>query len=238
MTARDLINRSLRLIGGLAAGETASAHEETDAFDTLTELLDAWTAMRLTIHEVCREVFALAADTATYTLGVGGTWDHSRPLWIEQAGILTTTTDGSVLELPLEILTTQRYAEAPVKADSSTLPTQIYFDMGFPWITVTLLPTPSVSGLEVALYLPSPQTLFADLSTDYDLPPAWAAALRFNLAVELAPEWGKQPDPLVIGKAQDYLGMLKRGNKRLSELAMDDALVFDQDAPFNYLTGV
>lgn len=236
MTGRELINRSLRLIGGLAAGETASAAEEQDAFDTLRDLLDAWTVMRLTHHEVCREVFALVGGTATYTLGDGGTWDHARPLWIEGAGLLSTSTSGDVLEVPLEVLTTQRYAEVGIKGDSSAWPQQLYFDMGFPWITVTVLPTPSASGLSVALYLPTPPSLFADLSTDYDLPPAWAQALRYNLAVELAPEWGRSLDPVIAAKAQDSLGVLKRGNKRLEELTIDDALI-TQAAPFNCETG-
>lgn len=236
MTARDLITRSLRLIGGLAAGETASSAEEQDAYDTLRDLLDAWAAMRLTQHEVCREVFDLASGTATYTLGDGGTWDHTRPLWIERAGLLSTTEEGTVLELPMEILTTQRYAEVRIKDDTSTLPMQLYFDMGFPWITVTVLPTPSASALQVALYLPTPPTLFADLSTDYDLPPVWAQALRFNLAVELAPEWGRPLDAVVAQRAQDYLGLLKRANKRLEELVLPEALM-GEVATFNYLTG-
>lgn len=237
MTARDLIARALRSIGGLAAGETPSGAEELDAYATLNDLVDAWATQRLTIYQVCRQVFPLVNGQGTYTIGVGGEFDHARPLWIDHAGLLTTQDNGEVLELPLELLTTQDWAEESGKDGTSSLPTALYNDYAYPWSSLTVFPAPDTSGLEIALYLPTAVTAFADLSTDYDLPPGYARALRYNLAVELAPEWGRPLDPVVSALAVESLAWVKRANKRHDHvLSIDPALIMQSEA-FNWLTG-
>ena len=41
-TARDIVTRSMRLIGALAAGETASAEDASDGLDALNGMLHGW----------------------------------------------------------------------------------------------------------------------------------------------------------------------------------------------------
>jgi len=68
---------------------------------------------------------------------------------------------------------------------------------------------------------------FADYDTLYDLPPGYARALRYNLAVELAPEFGRPLDPLVAGLAAESLATIKRANVRTVPVGVDAALIVD-----------
>jgi len=43
-TARDVINRSLRILGVLASGEAATASEANDALVALNSMIDSWQA--------------------------------------------------------------------------------------------------------------------------------------------------------------------------------------------------
>lgn len=48
---------------------------------------------------------------------------------------------------------------------------------------------------------------------EIEFPPEWLKALIYNLAVELAPEFNKQPSELVIMQAMESYNLL-RGNDR------------------------
>ena len=65
---------------------------------------------------------------------------------------------------------------------------------------------------------------FPDLVTVVELAPGYARALRTNLAVELAPEFGRPPDPVIHQAAKESLADLKRANFPLVEVGIDPAL--------------
>ena len=80
MTAREMIARSLRLIGVLAAGEVPSADEASDALTTLNEMISEWSNQRLFLFSITEESFTLTANVGQYTMGSGATFDTTRPL--------------------------------------------------------------------------------------------------------------------------------------------------------------
>jgi hypothetical protein len=64
MTVRDWINRSARLAGIVAAGETLQGSDIQDSLDVASDLLDAWAADRLTVYTQSRTENALAERNA------------------------------------------------------------------------------------------------------------------------------------------------------------------------------
>ncbi len=64
----------------------------------------------------------------------------------------------------------------------------------------------------MALYTPAALTGFDDLTTAHTFPPSYARALRYNLAVELSPEFGRPIDPQVLQMAGRFLQKLKQEN--------------------------
>jgi hypothetical protein len=68
-TAQTIINKSLRMLGVVAAGESATGQEIQDAFDSLNSVIDAISAdpsLRYTQED---EAFTLTASKAAYCIG-------------------------------------------------------------------------------------------------------------------------------------------------------------------------
>jgi hypothetical protein len=55
-TAGDQINRSLRLLGVLAEGETSSASVSQDALVALQQMIDSWNTERLSVFSTQDQV--------------------------------------------------------------------------------------------------------------------------------------------------------------------------------------
>lgn len=226
MTAGTLIARTLKLLGVLGAGETADADDALDTLDTLNDMVSGWKLDRLWIHALARTEKALAAGTASYTIGSGGDINVERPVWIDSALIIQDPTADTPTELPLEVLTDQRWQGISAKSLSGQ-PTALFYDRAwtaglgrvYPW------PVPSAAGQTLALYLPAqPASSFADLTTDYTFPPGYQRALRYNLGREIAGEFGTALTPEQTTIAVDSLADIRRANQRPVELTFDRAL--------------
>ena len=76
----------------------------------------------------------------------------------------------------------------------------------------------------LVLYYDEPFAQFPDLTTPVSLAPGYAKALRCNLAIELAPEFGRVVDPTVERLARESLADVKRQNFALVEVGIDPAL--------------
>ena len=85
-------------------------------------------------------------------------------------------------------------------------------------------PTPT-QAQDLILYWDDPIAQFPDLTTAVALPVGYAKAIRLNLAVELAPEFGRQLDPVVAKLAAMSLADLKRINLPMVEINNDPAIL-------------
>jgi hypothetical protein len=230
MTANDLIERTLKTIGVLASGETASASDAGDAFTILNNMMDSWATQRLTIYTTARTAFDLAASTQDYTIGTGGTFNIVRPIWIVAASIIP---DGSAaaaqkIELPIqEALNTTQWQHVAIKGTTSTFPLEFYYDKAWTagLATISVWPVPSTSSSQLVLYTPTALTQFADRTTNYTFPPGYEEALRYQLATRLAPEFGRPMSPEVMALAQNTFANIKRVNGSTETLGIDAALL-------------
>ena len=240
-TARQLIADSLKVLAVLDPSEAADAADNADAFRSLNSLIDGWGTQRQTIFTVTRSTYTLTANVGTFTIGTGGTFNQQRPLWISNAAYIVPDTDPDV-EVPLWVLTDQQYAEQSIKDLSSTLPAWLYYNPTSP--VATGLGTIYVGPIQdqnvtLVLYWPTGVVQFADLTTEYILPPGYDRALRYNLAIELAPLFTVSPGQmqLVMKLAADSLADIKRANTRLIDLSMDPGLVGRGPALYNIYAG-
>lgn len=226
MTGLALISSALKAIGVLGAGETADSEDTTDGLLRLNDLLDALGTERQSMFYVLRTTKTLTASTTSYTIGSGGSINIVRPTIIERAGLIIDTTATTPVEIPIPVLTNQEYARDVIKTLTSALSTAIYYDHG--WTAglgiIYVLPIPTVSTTQLVLYTPQALTAFADLVTDYTFPPGYARFLRTNLALELAPEYGRPADPVLVQQAMDSKADVKRSNHRIAEMALPAGL--------------
>lgn len=233
MTGRDLITGSLRLLGAVASGESLGAAEATDGLSALNDMIDGWSTEQLLIPNKVREVFALVAGQESYTMGSGGNFNTARPQKIENALIQIAGTD-PVLEIPVRILNQDQYAGLMIKTVQSTYPTDLYSDGAYPLTSISVWPVPN-SSCSLVLYSWKPLSQLA-LDTVISLPPGYARALRYCLAVELAPEYGKQAPTEVVEIAGTAKGAIKRMNTRSEYLDLDSSLM-GRRRGFNWFTG-
>ena len=236
-TARRLITRSLRDLGVLAIGETPTGAEAMDALDTLNELLESWSLERLMVYVITEVSKALTGGTASYTIGTGGSINTTRPLRIENAVVR----DANNLDLPVQILTRDEFTRIGLKQTQSTYPCWLYYDNA--WSaglgTITLWPVPSASDKSLRLWLWQPLPSVASLETSINLPPGYTRALRSNLAVELAAEYGQELDAALLGVAIDSKAVIKSqlAEGAVQEMQLDSRLVGTHGRYWNYRTG-
>lgn len=230
-SAIDIGTRALRLLGVVDAAGVPTAEDAQTAYEALNDMVDDWATQRQTILRMIRSVFPLTVNKATYTLGFGGDWNIVRPVWIDHVSVIPQNS-GSGNTGPMEIpmgkpMTVEDFQRITIKTAQSTYPQWIYWDRN--WVnglsTVQVYPVPTTSTAAIVIYSPSALTEFSDMATKYAFPPGYARALRFNLAVELAPEFGIAASEEIRRNATQSLANIKRANNAPLEAQFDGALV-------------
>jgi len=237
MTLLELLRSSFRCIGVLHEGQGPNADDINDSLTVLNSMLEAWSIERLNVFTVQPQTFALRSGQQSYGIGPGSSdFDTARPLRIDRAKLLTQAGSGPY-ELDLNILTTEEWAAIPIKSTTSTIPTRVYLDNQFPIATLNFWPVPS-AAVSVILYgWQAIQTGFTDVDVDLSFPPGYTDAIRYNLALRLAPEWGVSLRPDVAELARQSKAAIKRFNKPRLYLGCDVALVQPAGGVWNWLTG-
>ena len=227
-SAATFVTRALRSLGVIEASETPSGEDLQAGFEALNELIDLWATQRWTIYVVTRTPYGLTANQATYTIGSGGAFNQARPLWIEGVSVIEDDTVANPVEIPCgPPLLLRAFQAIAQKLTTSTFPYAIYYDHN--WAaglgTITVFPVPTSSNAAVVLYTPTALAQFADQSTNYTFPPGYERAIRRNLAVALAPEFGRPLREDLKTGAEDDLAWIKRANYQPTEALFDPRLV-------------
>lgn len=238
--AIDIITRAMRTLGRLQPGEVPADDVAQHCLLILQELVDTWKAERLMIKVIDRHTYPIVSGQASYTIGPGANFDQERPEYVTDAGVITTSVNPN-FELPLDVIDDDEFAAISIKGLQSALPKKLYYDYAFAAATgygnVFLFPIPNVGNLTLALYSATALGQFADLSqTSYRLPPAYARALHYNLAVELVDDLGRPMTPSLAKLAVDSKAVVQRVNYRSTKLRVDPSLGPSGGA-FNWLTG-
>lgn len=199
-SALDIIKSALRLIGALDPDEEPEGAEAQDALEILNQLIDDWNSERLMVYGIEILEFDLTVSQQTYTLGVNGDFDIARPARIDAAGIVMLNNPAQPLEIPIEVLDSVGWSEIPVKNITSTVPLKMYNDESIPYMNLSFWPIPT-APIKVRLYCWIGNAKFTDLDMLIVVPPSYIKALRYCLAVDLAPEWGMPVPEAVAAQA-------------------------------------
>ena len=222
-TGNQVINGALRAIGVLGSGEVPTGDESADALEVLRDMLDSWNADGLMIYTTVITDFPISGAKQLYTLGAGGDFDIDRPALLDRASIVLLSNPQQPLEYSIPIYTTQDWQEkVPIKNSPGNIPLLVYDDDAFPLRNLTFWPFATDNTL---FRLNSWQLLtdFTDLTTAHAFPPAYAEAMKYNLAVRLGsePGWGGTLTPGIIGLAASSLAAVKSMNMDDTQLRSD-----------------
>lgn len=219
-TAADIIRRSLKLLGVLAAGETPAAEEQADALVDLNLLLGGWANERLLVFGTRRNTFTLTPNLSPHTIGATGTFATARPVRIEGAGVIPVGTDA---ELPLDLLTDAQYRYIVNKALTSDIPMRVWMEDTYPSAKLWFWPVP-ISAATLALYTWSQISSFAAGDT-VSLPLGYEDALGHALAMQIAPQYGVEPSQTLQQNTLDRVAAIKRANAPDVVAELDPALL-------------
>jgi hypothetical protein len=118
----------------------------------------------------------------------------------------------------------QQYDGIAVKTVSSTFPQVIFTNMTYPDIEMFIYPRPT-RDLEWHFISVEELTQPATLVTTLSFPPGYLRAFRYNLACELAPEFGVEPSPQVQRIAMYSKRNLKRINNPDDIMSMPYSII-------------
>jgi hypothetical protein len=208
-TAGDQINGALRLLGVLAEGETPSAATSQDALNALNQMIDSWNTERLAVFSTQDQVFSWLPGFISRTLGPTGDFVGNRPILLDDSTYFKDPASG--ISYGIKIINQQQYDGIAVKTVTSTYPQVIWVNMTYPDIEMYIYPVPTKT-LEWHFISVEELTQPATIATTLAFPPGYLRAFRYNLACEMAPEFGVEPTPTVSRIAMTSKRNLKRIN--------------------------
>lgn len=208
-TASEQINAALRLIGQLAEAETPSAATAQDALAALNQMIDSWNTERLSVFATQDQTYLWPTDEITRTLGPSGDFVGNRPVYFDDSTYFRDPQTN--VSFGIKFINQQQYDGIAVKTVTSTYPQVIFVNETFPNVTMTIYPKPT-RLLEWHFISIEELTYPATLSTTIAFPPGYLRAFKYNLACEIAAEFGVEPSQQVKRIAMTSKRNLKRVN--------------------------
>jgi hypothetical protein len=219
ITAQDIVKKALQKIGVIADEETASASQLRDGFEALNYMLDSWAGRSLLTTAQIQESFTLTANKGTYTIGAtGADVTSSKPIEIISAYVQ----DSNSVAYPVTVVPNDLYDSYydQLITGEVTRPQALFYDPGVTQQTVQtgtikLYPYPD-NASTYTLFINSEKafTEFATLTDTVTFPPVYIRAIIYNLACELAPDYGVAIHPEVIQIAAEAMRIIENINSR------------------------
>lgn len=221
-TAGDQINRALRLLGVLAEGETPSAAMSQDALMALNQMIDSWNTERLSVFSTQDQVFNWPVGEISRTLGPSGDFVGNRPILLDDATYFRDPQTN--VSYGIKFINQQQYDGIAVKTVTSTYPQVLFINMTYSDVEMFIYPRPT-RLLEWHFISVEELTRPATLATTLAFPPGYLRAFTYNLACEIAPEFGVEPPATVQRIAMTSKRNLKCINNPDDVMALPYAIV-------------
>jgi hypothetical protein len=155
------------------------------------------------------QVFSWPATEISRTLGPTGNFVGNRPILVDDSSYFKDPTTG--VSYGLKLINQQQYNGIALKTVQSTYPQVMWVNMTYPDIEMYIYPVPT-RVLEFHFVSVEQLSRPAILATNLTFPPGYLRAFRYNLACELAPEFGVEPSRQVQRIAMTSKRNLKRIN--------------------------
>lgn len=199
-TGHEIVRSALRSIGVIASGETPTSDEYADGLEALNLLIKAWQAEDIGLWLIDTGSFTLTSGKTSYSLGPGGDYAIVRPLEIVETRFYNST---AVTYTPLTKLASSEFYGISNRTLPGT-PTEFYYVPTLSLGYLYLWPIWNGTAADQIIFRYKTEVEDFDTNKDNpDFPKEWFRALRFNLAIELAPEYGKEVGATLAALAID-----------------------------------
>lgn len=191
MKAQEIINAAGRFLLAIDSGGSLNTDELADGLTALQQMVDSWSAQAVPIWTISSDAFALTG-ALNYVVGATGPMPQR---WVKPKSAVIYA--GNVLRIPVKIATAEEWAAG---IGSATMPA-MYWDGGFP--SGFLYINPAIAGATIEIFSYKPLVSPVGLDQELVLPPGYERAFYMNLAIDFAPQLGREPTPTMLQLAQD-----------------------------------
>ena len=228
-TALSIIKQAMKKINVLGRGQALQDDEAQDGLTALNNLLGSWSVEGGLVFTESKDTFPLTG-AVSYSIGTGADFNMDKPYDITACYVRQGTTD-----YPLNMIDEVQYSEISTKATGG-LPSMYYYDNNFPTANIYFYTVPD-SSYTATIYSVKPLEKFTSLTDDISLPNGYERALVLNLAIEIAPNFEKEPSITVSKLALEAKDNVFAYNTRNSSITstIDGSLI--QNNGFNIYTG-
>lgn len=246
-TVRDLLNGAHRLLGLTDSGNVLPEAVYQDNLPALNQMIEGWHTERLAVFCTQDQTYYWDAGQRIRTLGPSGDFVYimgtqsDTPIVTQgddYIGVDDATVQRPVLlddstyfrdpatnvSYGIKFINQLQYNNIAVKTVTSTYPQVMFVNMTYPDITLSVYPVPSKT-LEFHFISVQPLANPTTLNTELLFPPGYLRAFRYNLALELAPEFNVNPSPDVRRIAMYSKRDLKRINNPRDVMSMPYSLM-------------
>ena len=199
----------------------------------LNEMLASWNTERLAVFSTQDQIVSWPPSTISRTFGPTGNIVANRPVAIDDSTYFRDPSNG--ISYGLKLINQQQYNGIAVKTVTSTYPQVMWVNMTYPDVEMYVYPVPT-KVLEFHIVSVEELTQPANLATDLAFPPGYLRCFRYNLACEMAPEFGTEPSRQVQRIAMTSKRNLKRINNPDDIMSMPYSLVASRQR-FNVYAG-
>jgi hypothetical protein len=158
--------------------------------------------------------YAAVVDAHVY----GYTTAIQRPLEVLRAFRRNHAT-ATYIDTPIEIMSIDEYMGLTNKTSEGPV-NMIAVDMQLDDIQIHMWPEPSDMKEVIHLWVKYPIQDFDASTDDWDFPRGWGNALKLNLAIQLAPEYGRKVSPELMKNATEAFAMANGADMELAPVRL------------------
>lgn len=189
LTRDQMVTASIRKLGVVAQGQTPDAEAVTNAAQALNLRIALHRKDGLLLWTRKTYSFVPTVNVSSYNIGDGQTLNTPYPLNVIQAYKVVSS---GTTRIPMEVISDWNYNRLP-QGSLGGAPIQLTYQPKVNYGVLKLWPAPdaaSAAATTITIVYNSPIEYF-NLSTEtLDMPEEWYLALIYNVALDIAPEWG------------------------------------------------
>ena len=176
--------------------------------------------------------------TAAVTAVAGIDFDGARPIKITHSFVRDTINVTYPIDWPVEIVPNDKYQQLDIKSLVSAYPVYLCYTPLMPAGLIRLWPVPNRTSLQLSLTTYAQHIIFSSLTSEFAMPPGYALAIRYNLAVQLANEYGADVSS-IVRQAAETKATLMRINSEPVYASLDSAILQGGNTGrFNIISGL
>lgn len=225
-TANDIIQLVLRSSGVIGEGQTASATMANDCLNYLNMMLGPWNNKRYLIYNLI-DYTCVSTGNIIYSVGPGqdfDTGDNQRPDQIENAFERFEPFSPSNVDLQLQLIPSyENYAEISLK-NIGNIAAAAYYNSTWPYGQLYVWPVPPAGKYQIHILVKNQLQSFPDLTTAFNMPPEYLAAIFWNLVCYIKPHFQLDPDPSAVAYAFDALQTIRASNSQITNRVLPAGL--------------